>query len=251
MGSQDVWVASGRALIAFVLALVATRLLNKQFVARLTYFDFTVGVTIGSLVGHIPNDWDQPFWPVVVPMVIITALGVITGWLAMRFPRIRHLLQGEPTVLVQNGKILEDNMRRLRYNQDQLNSQLRASGYFDISGVEFAVLEPGGQLSVLPKSQKRPVQPADLGVSTQYEGMAIELIMDGQVVQKNLKENNLSEQWLLERLRERGINSPGEVFYAVLNTRGQLFVDLYADRLQRPVDLEGLHPSTPPSPSLP
>lgn len=243
--------ATERTVVAFVLALVVTWLLNKQFVARMTYFDFTLGVMIGSLVAHIPNDFRDPFWPVAVPTVMIAPLGILTSWLAMRFQGVRHLLQGEPTVVIQNGKILEQNMRRLRYNQDQLDSQLRISGVFDIGHVEFAVLEPGGQLSVLLKSQHRPVRPADLQVPTGYEGMAIELITDGQVVAKNLGENNLSRQWLQGELHRRGIAGPEAVAYAVLDSRGRLFVDLYDDALHRPVDVEGRNPSTPPSPALP
>jgi uncharacterized membrane protein YcaP (DUF421 family) len=243
--------AAWRAAIAFVTALAATRILNKQVVAGRTYFDFTLGVMIGALVGHIPNDYHEPIWPLLIPLIIITVLGILTGWLSMRFEPIRHLLQGEPTVLIQNGKILENNMRRLRYNADQLQSQMRTAGVFEIGQVEFAVLEPGGHLSILPKSQYRPVVPADLNVSTEYEGMPIELIMDGHVVQKNLAENGLSEEWLKERLGEHGITDVSAVYYAVLNTQGKIFIDLYQDSLTRPVDIEGQHPSTPPSPSLP
>lgn len=246
----DVFNASWRAVVACLLAMAATRILNKQYVARMTYFDFTLGVILGALVGHIPNDFKVPFLPVVMPLVILTAMGVLIGWLALRYEPIRHLLQGEPTVLIQNGKLLDENMRRLRYNLDQLNSQLRVSGVWDLGHVEFAVLEPGGQLSVQLKSQHRPVSAADLGVPTRYEGMPIELIMDGQVVQKNLQENGLSERWLEKQLRQRGVADAGEVYYAVLNTRGDLFLDLFTDEIHRPVDLEARHPSTPPSPSL-
>lgn len=242
--------ATWRTVIAFALALAVTRYLNKQFVARMTYFDFTLGVMIGSLVGHIPNDYQAPFFPVIIPVLVVGALGIITGYIAIRFEPIRHLMQGEPTVLIQNGKVLEENMRRLRYSLDQLNSQLRVSGVFQIDQVEFAVLEPGGQLSVQLRSQHRPVTPSDLRLATHYEGMAIELIMDGQVIEKNLRENGLSETWLQEKLIERSIYSIAEVFYAVLDTRGRLFIDRYQDAIHRPVDIEGKHPSTPPSPSL-
>jgi uncharacterized membrane protein YcaP (DUF421 family) len=246
----DILSAGWRSVVAFLLALAATRVLNKQFVARLTYFDFTLGVMLGALMGHIPNDFDVPFWPVMLPLVIVTAMGVGVGWLAMRYEPIRHLIQGEPTVLIQNGHLLDENMRRLRYNLDQLNSQLRVSDVWDISQVEFAVLEPGGQLSVQLKSQYRPVTPSDLRLTTRYEGMAVEVVMDGQVIHKNLQENGLTEQWLERQLQARGMPKASHVYYAVLNTRGELFVDRYDDAIQRPVDIEGRHPSTPPSPSV-
>lgn len=248
---QHLLVAAGRTAIAFVMVLWATRILNKQFVGGKTYFDFTVGVTIGSLVAHVPNDYKEPFWIVAVPVLVVTGMGLLVGWIALKFEKVRHLMQGEPTVVIQNGRILEDNMRRLRYNQDQLKSQLRSAGQFDLENVEFAVLEPGGQLSVQPRSQHRPVTPSDLQIPTQYEGLPVELIVDGKVVWKNLRENHLNAAWLEEQLRAHDVDAPDQVYYAVLNTRGKVFIDLYQDELHRPVDIEGRNPSTPPSPTVP
>lgn len=248
---MGLWTATARTAIAFLLALGAVRILNKQFVARQTYFDFVLGITLGAMLAHIPNDYKEPFWTVAVPIMVIVFLGVMIGWLALRYESIRHLLQGEPTVLIENGKILEDNMRRLRYNLDQLASQLRESGVFDMAQVEYAVLEPGGHLSVLPKSQNRPLQPSDLKVPTKYEGLVVPLIMDGDIVDKNLRENSLDENWLYDQLHQRGIAHPRQVHFATLNTQGELFFDLFEDKLSYPVDLEGQNPSTPPSPSVP
>ncbi len=238
-GMGEVLVASGRAFVAFVLAFFATRTLSKQFMARLTYFDFTLAVCIGALVGHVSNDVKEPFWVVAVPVVVFAGLAVIIGYIAMRFRPVRAFLEGQPTVLIQNGKILDSNMRRLRYNLDELNSQLRCNGTFDISHVEIAILEPGGHLSVLPKSQYRPLTPADMKVPTQYEGLAIELIMDGKVVHQNLDQNRLSVAWLTGELQSRGYRRVEDIYFAVLNSKGQLFIDTYADDLKRPVESEG------------
>lgn len=235
---DDVLLASGRALIAFALAFIVTKTLSKQHMARLTYFDFTLAISIGALVGHITNDFKEDLWTVSSPVVVFSALAVLIGWVAMRFRPVRAFLEGEPTVLIQNGKVLDQNMRRLRYNLDELNSQLRTAGSFDIAHVEFAILEPGGHLSVLPKSQHRPLTPADLSISTKYEGVGIELIMDGQVIRQNLAQNQLTESWLREQIESRGYARVSDIYFAVLNSKGEVFIDAYHDRIQRPLDAE-------------
>lgn len=222
-----------------MLAFSVTRILSKQYMARLTYFDFTLAVCIGALVGHVANDFRDSVWAVASPVIIFTVLAFIISWIAMVYRPVRGFLEGQPTVLIQNGRLLDGNMRRLRYNLDELNSQLRRNGYFDINHVEYAILEPGGHLSVLPKSQHRPLTPADLKVATEYEGMAIELIMDGQVIQRNLDENRLTVSWLMTELEGRGYERLSDVYFAVLNSKGELFVDPYRDHIRKPVDSEG------------
>lgn len=234
----DIMAAAARSLIAFALAFFVTRTLSKQHMARLTYFDFTMAVCIGALIGHITNDYKEPFFAVVSPVVIFAALVLLIGWIALVYRPARSFLEGQPTVLIQNGKVLDRNMRRLRYNLDELNSQLRTKGFFDIGLVEFAILEPGGHLSVLPKSQHRPLTPDDLRVPTQYEGLSIELIMDGKLIRQNLDQNGLKESWLTTEIKSRGYDV-ADVYFAVLNSRGELFVDPFKDHIRRPVDSEG------------
>ncbi len=116
---------------------------------------------------------------VLLSPVILTVLVVGTGYLTIKSTPARKLIEGEPLVMVQNGKIYEENMRKIRYNLDDLLMQLREKGVFDLSEVETAVLEPHGQLSVLKKSQQLPVTPKDLNIPTKYKGLSSEIIRDG------------------------------------------------------------------------
>src|SRR5690606_35132866 len=140
----------------------------------------------------------------------------------------RKLLDGEPTVVVQNGQILEGALKRLNYNLDDLRMQLRSQGVFSMGEVEFAIVEPGGQLSVLKKSQLLPATPADLNIPTSYKGPATELIVDGHIVHANLEQLGLTEAWLVEQVRGRG-HEMADVYYAELDTQGNLYIDLHDD----------------------
>ena len=115
-------------------------------------------------------------------------------------------------------------LRKARYNLDDLLQELRLKNIFDLNDVEFAIIESNGQLSVILKSQVRPIQPKDMGITTQYEGMATILIEDGNIVKDNLERSKLDILWLSNELKKQGINSPSDVYVAMLNTQGQLYV---------------------------
>jgi uncharacterized membrane protein YcaP (DUF421 family) len=173
----------------------------------------------------------------VVILVVFSAAAYLTGMMTVKSRPLRKLIEGEPTVVIHNGRILEHNMAKLHYNVDNLLNQLREKNVFNIEDVEFALLEGNGGLSVLLKSQKRPLTPSDLGIPTSYEGLSSEIIVDGQVIYQNLKQNNLDEQWLIAELRKRGYNSPRDIVLATLSSDGELYIDNKKDGTEHMVDV--------------
>ncbi|AVX21515.1 Uncharacterized membrane protein YcaP, DUF421 family [Carboxydocella sporoproducens DSM 16521] len=218
-----------RTLGSFLAILILTRLLNKEQVGQLTFYEYVTGITIGSMAGTIAIDTEVKFLPDLLGLVLWCFLTYMMGYLSLVSRPARKLLEGQPTIVVHNGKILEENMAKLRYNVDDLLMQLRNKNAFNLHDVEFAVLEPNGQLSVLLKSQKRPVTPEDLGLPTQYEGMSWDLISDGEILKENLQKINLTEQWLRDELGKRGIFDLREVLYAGIDSRGSLYIDKKKD----------------------
>lgn len=226
-----------RTLGAFFAILVLTRILNKEQIGQLTYYEYVTGITIGSMAATVAIDTEVKFLPDVLGLILWVVLTYLAGYASLISRPARKILEGEPTVLVHNGKILERNMAKLRYNMDDLLIQLRNKNTFNIADVEFAILEPNGQLSVLLKSQKRPLTPQDLQIPTKYEGVPSELIEDGKVIHANLQQVNVDEQWLLNELRKQGIKDIREVEYASLDNEGNLFVDKRQDHLTNVLDV--------------
>lgn len=224
----DLYQAVGYSLIVFVLLITLTRIIGKKLLAQMTFFDFVIGITIGTIGGAFVTTEVRGFYVLLSPAVLTLAV-VLTGYLTIKSEPARKLLEGEPLVLIQNGKIYEKNMKKIRYHLDDLLMQLREKNVFDLSEVEFAVLEPHGKLSVLKKSQNLPVTPKDLGISTIYKGLSSEIIRDGQIVEQNLRQNNLTHQWLLDELSRRNIKRVEDVFLATLSADGKLYVDLRRD----------------------
>ena len=230
-------VVLGRAVIAFISLLVLCRILGKTQLSQMTFFEYVTGITIGSIAADITTDLSTRPWPLYVGLITWFGLTFATQLAALKNRWVGKLLEGEPVVLVQNGQILERNLGLVRMPVDELTSMLREKDIFEVAQVEFAVFEPQGKLSVLKRSQDRPVTPADLNLSTDYEGMGVDLIVDGEVQVQNLRRLHLNRAWLEDRLKGQGVRSLGEVYLAVLDTRGQIYVDRYQDRVPDLTDL--------------
>jgi len=226
-----------RAVAAFLGVILVTRVVGKQQLGELTVSDFVNAIAIGSIAAAMATDHKENVIYYIIGITIFGGLTYLTNFAGLKSRAARKLLEGEPTVVIHNGKILEKNMSKERYNMDNLTMQLREKNVFNISDVEFAILEPNGKLSVLLKSDKQPVTTGDIGVTTQYEGVASELIVDGKLIQQNLQQNNLSKEWLITQLQKQGIKSIEEVSFASLDTSGNLYVDKYHDNLQYVEDI--------------
>ena len=218
------------SLIVYLLLIILTRFIGKKLLSQMTFFDFVIGITIGAVGGAFITTEIKGFYVLLSPIVLTLAV-FLTGMLTFKSSRARKLVEGEPIVIIQNGKIFEKNMKKSRYNVDDLMMQLRDKNVFDLGEVEFAILEGNGQLSVLKKSQYLPATPKDMNISTGYQGVSSEIIRNGQIVEQNLKQNNLTHEWLYNELASRKITNIRDVFLATLSTDGNLYTDVNKDNL--------------------
>ncbi len=225
---HDLYIVILYSLIIYFLLLILTRLMGRKLLSQMTYFDFVTGITIGTIGATFITVEVKGFIILLSP-VILSLLVIATGYLTLKSVPARKILEGEPLVLIQNGKILEDNLKNVRYNIDDLMMLLREKKVFNMDEVEFAILEPNGKLSVQKKSQYLPVSAKDLNISTKYKGISSEMIRDGEIVHQNIEQNNLSYEWLYNQLQNNDIENIDDVFLATLSTEGTLYVDLKKD----------------------
>lgn len=225
-----------RTLLFYLILLIIVRLMGKREMDALSPFDLVVAIMIGEMAAIPIEDLRISVVEVMVPMFTLAGAELLISFVMLKSHRLRSFIDGEPTMLIKDGVILEKNLRKIRYNLSDLFAQLRLAGYPNVEDIEVAILETNGKLSVVPRAQKRSVTPEDLGLPTRYEGLLIPLIRDGVVSEKNLAELGLTKAWLRERLRERNLSSPEEVFLATIDGNGELYV-------QRRMDLEGEVPS--------
>lgn len=214
-----------RSLTALAVLFVFTRFMGKKHISHLTFFDYVTGITIGAIAGTLAANENVKYPNALISLFVFCLFPIIAAYISSKSIKGRKLLTGQPTVLVQNGKILEENLGKSRFNVNDVLEELRIKGAFSVSDVEFALLEPNGQVSVQLKSQKQPLTASDLGIPTTYQGLSAMLILDGNIMYNNLKNINLDENWLLGELRKKNISSPEEVLLASLDTSGYLHID--------------------------
>ncbi len=212
-----------RTLILYSLVVVVMRVMGKREIGQLQPFELVVTIMISELAAIPMENPGIPLINGITPILTLLAAQVVLSYINLKSDRARAVICGRPSVLVENGKIVEPELQKLRYNLSDLMEQLRAKNVANIADVEFAILETNGQMSVIPKSQKRPVIPEDLNLPTKYEGLPHTLIMDGQIIHKNLKKLNLDIHWLTRQLNSLGIQKPEQVLFASLDTEGKLY----------------------------
>ncbi len=212
-----------RTVILYFLVFVVMRIMGKRQIGQLQPYELVVVIMISALAAIPMEDISIPLVNSIVPILILLSFQVIVSVLSVKYAPVRALLCGRPSIVVGNGRINETELGNLRVNINDLLEQLRLAGYPNLSDVEFAIMETNGELSVIPKSQKRPLNPEDINLPTNYEGLCYSLIVDGHVDSQNLRSVGLNENWLKTELSKFGINDFKEVFLASLDTDGKLF----------------------------
>ncbi|MGC7869949.1 DUF421 domain-containing protein [Desulfosporosinus sp. SYSU MS00001] len=218
-----------RTLILYALVIIALRLMGKREIGQLQPFELVVIIMISELAAIPSENIGVPLLSGIIPILVLLLTGITLAWISLKSERARAIICGTPSVLIERGKILEDELKKNRYSLTDLLEELRIKNVPNISEVEFAVLETNGQLSVFPKSQNRPTIPKDFMLKTQYEGLPLTMIMDGVLNQKNLQQSNKDLNWLMTELKKQKIDRVEDVLLASLDSSDTLFVQVKSD----------------------
>ncbi|WP_027365324.1 DUF421 domain-containing protein [Desulfotruncus alcoholivorax] len=216
----------------FIIALILTRLLGKRQTSRLTFFDLITGIVIGVIVATISLGLVNLTYGLVA-LVIWTAFPALIYLLSIKSKIVRDIIQGKETVLINHGKVLEDKLMEALYTPEDLLSQLRKKDVFNFADVEFAVLEPTGDVSVLLKKDSQPLTPKTIDLKVGRESVPQTVMMDGVIMDEPLAAMGLNRGWLHTELEKAGV-APENVFIAQVDSAGQLYLDLFDDAIQVP-----------------
>ena len=195
------------------LFLVAKFIGHKQ-IAQFDFFDYITGISIGSIAAEMATELEEP-WKPLAAMVIYGGATLLLSIVSKRFPRSRKYLNGTPTILMDHGKLYYENLKKAKLDLSEFMVMCRQQGYFDLTSIQTAVFEYNGKLTILPVSSQRPVTPNDMNLAPEQELLFTELIMDGRILDDNLKRMGLDLTWLDKQLKQRHISSPQDVFLAV------------------------------------
>lgn len=212
-----------RTLILYIIVIIAMRIMGKRQIGQLQPFELAVAIMISELASVPMQNTGIPLVNGIIPILTMLAAQILISFISLKSSKARDIICGNPSVLISGGKIIEQEFRRELYTLSDLLEQLRSKDIYNIADVEYAILETNGQLSVIPKASKKPVTPEDLSITGQYESPAIELIIDGDLVEKNLARANMDKNLLEIELKKLGINSIKDVFFACVGSDNKLF----------------------------
>lgn len=222
-----------RATITFFTLLIYTRMLGKQQMSNLTFFDYINGITIGSIGGGLATDLTMKAWVHWVGLTTFIALTFLMQIITLNSRHWAKIADSEPVLVIRDGQILEKSIRNMRVKKDEIMLLLREKGVFDLTHAAYAFLEPNGQLSVLLKEEYRPVTPKDLHLPVKPIQPMTEVIYEGNILYANLTKLGKDEEWLNEQITQKGASKVSEVSYAAILPNGSFYVDLLNDRSSR------------------
>lgn len=201
-------------LASFGALFLVDKFIGHKQIAQLDFFDYITGITIGSIAAEMATELEEP-WKPFVAMVIYGGVTLLLSVISNKFPRTRKYLNGTPTILMDQGKLYRENLKKAKLDLSEFMVMCRQQGYFDLTSIQTAVFEYNGRLTILPVSSQRPATPNDMNLAPEQELLFTEIIMDGRILEDNLKRMGLDLTWLDKQLKQRHIHTPQDVFLAV------------------------------------
>lgn len=209
------------SLLSAVALFVIAKIIGHKQMSQLDFFDYITGITIGSIAAELATELEQP-WKPLIAMAIYGAITFLLAITTNKFPKSRKFINGTPTIIMNNGKLYRNNLKKAKLDLSEFLVMCRQEGYFNLSDIQTAIFEYNGRLTILPKSDKRPIEPLDVGLSPASEHICTEVIMDGRILDENLKRMGLDKIWLERKLKEQGYHNAKEIFLGVCDNNNQL-----------------------------
>ncbi|MTI57678.1 YetF domain-containing protein [Geosporobacter ferrireducens] len=213
-----------RTLILYIVVLICMRLMGKGEVAEMQPFELVIMLMIAELAALPMGDTGIPLMNGIIAIIALVFAQVSISMINLKSEKVRSIICGKPSILIDHGQINEKELKRLRISLNDLVEQIRAKDYPSVADVEFAILETNGDLSIIPKANKRTVTLEDLHLIGSYEGLPISLVIDGHINKDNLKKARLDIDWLLDQLSSRGIDDPKDVLFAYVDATNHFYV---------------------------
>ena len=218
-----------QTLLAFFSIWFITRILGRKQIAQLTVYEYINGITFGSIAATLATDLSQRTWHHLIGLFLFGILTWLMSWISIKNDAVNQLLQGEPVIVIEDGKILEKNLKRCLYSINDLLEQLRIDKIFDIQEVKYAIIETNGSLTVMKYEDLETPTIKDLGLISNPQDPFCSVILDGKIIYDNLQAMKINEEWLINQLKTNGIKNVKEVMYAAVNKQKQIYIDKYQD----------------------
>ncbi|GGD08498.1 DUF421 domain-containing protein [Pontibacillus salipaludis] len=221
-----------RLLLAFFVLILLTRIMGRKEIGQMTFFNFVSAISLGTIGASLAIDQTFKVSHGLYALLAWALFTIILGYLDIKSKKVRTILNGDPIILIKDGKVMDQEMKKARIDLDVLKAMLRKKNAFSISEVDYAILETDGKISVLKQEVNQPLTKSGLSsnsITSPIFPTTTEVISDGKIVQKNLDKLHVTESWLHQQLQQAGVNSVSDVFYAEVQKDGTFYIDQVKD----------------------
>lgn len=213
-----------RTLFFIMVLFFLTKLMGKKQISQLNFFDYIVGITIGSIVADISLDLEKSFTEGLICLLSFGLFSVFISFFTMHSISFRRFVNGVPTILIENNKIIESGLKKSKIDVNELLSEARNQGYFKLEDIEYAIMETNGNISFMPVGSIMPVTKKDINAKIDKESLVANVIIDSVLLEENLKEMNKDKKWLDRILKVQGYNDYKNIMLATLDINDKVVV---------------------------
>lgn len=223
---QEIIYIVALSLGSIITIFILTKLMGYRQISQMSMFDYVNGITIGSIAAEMSTSLDESFMQPLTAMIVFALADIGLSWWSSKSIKARRVIVGTPLILMNNGEIYRENLKKAKIDVNEFLVQCRVNGYFDVSRLQTAILEGDGRISFLPKVSDRPLTPEDMNLSPQQDYMVANVIIDGKIMKENLKHTGKEEAWLLHQIKGQGAGSVEEVLLATCDIQNTVTVFL-------------------------
>ena len=221
---KEIFIVIIRSIVSLTVLFGVTKLLGKKQVSQLSLFDYVIGISIGNFAAEITMNMETQFINGIVAMTVFGLIAFLVSILTMKSITLRRFFMGTPTILIQEGKILEKNLKKVKFDVNDLLEECRSKNYFDIKEIEYALMESKGTLSILPKDENKILTKKDLDLKAKKQSLVANIIIDTKIMKQNLENMNKDEEWLHQQLKEKGYKETDNILLATLDINEKLII---------------------------
>ena len=207
--------------VSLAVLFIITKIMGFRQISEMSFFDYVIGITIGSIAAEMATNIDLEWWKGILAMVVYGVVGVLLSVLAQKSVKARKFISGKPIIIIERGKISKEGMRKARVELDDLLTSARVNGYFNLSDIDYAIMETTGKISFQPVAQKRQLNPKDFNFAPEREGLYINVIMDGHIIDDNLSVAGVTKRELDNMLKAKG-DKLENIFLGTIDINKQL-----------------------------
>ena len=213
-----------RTILILIILFFITKLLGKKQISQLNLFDYIVGITIGSIAADISLDLEKNLIAGIVSLILYGIISYIIAKVTMKSVKLRRFISGVPTILMENGKIIESGLKKSKLDINDFLAEARTNGYFDLDEIDTAIMEINGSVSFLPKEKDKPSSKNDVNAKLKNTGMIANVIIDSKYMENNVKAIGKDKEWLDHELKVLGYKNYNNILLATCDNNGKVMV---------------------------